>query len=87
MTNPLSEQELRQVAEAVRQACLTAALDAYEQGGFAGLCAEGRWELALDAIRALDVGKLLPERDERINPSSPELGEGQGRVRAKRVKP
>jgi RimJ/RimL family protein N-acetyltransferase/bacterioferritin-associated ferredoxin len=47
----------RAVAEAVREALRTAAERAYEEGGLSGLCAEGRWELALDALRAAD---LLP---------------------------
>jgi len=34
-----------QIAEVVRQACLTAALRAYEDAGLSGLCQEGRWEL------------------------------------------
>jgi hypothetical protein len=47
------------IAETIRQACLDAALGAYEQAGISGLCAEGRWELAIDAIRRLDVTALL----------------------------
>ena len=39
----MSEQEV--IAEAVRKACIKVALDAYEQAGISGLCAEGRWEL------------------------------------------
>ena len=50
--------ERQQLAEKVRQACLQAALDAYEQAGISGLCEEGRLEVALDAIRQLDVAKL-----------------------------
>jgi hypothetical protein len=47
----------RAVAEAVREALRTAAARAYEDGGLSGLCAEGRWELALDALGTAD---LLP---------------------------
>ncbi len=47
------------LAERVRQACLQQAIDAYEQAGISGLCDEGRWELAVDAIRQLDIAKLL----------------------------
>jgi len=54
------EQEKR-IAEAVKQACLEAALRAYEEGGISGLCAEGRWELAVDALRHLDTGALLQQ--------------------------
>jgi len=37
-------EEPLQMAEAVRQACIAAALRAYEDGGLSGLCQEGRWE-------------------------------------------
>jgi hypothetical protein len=47
------------LAERVRSACLQAALDAYERAGIAGLCGEGRWELAVQAIRTLDLAPLL----------------------------
>lgn len=47
------------IAETVRNACLQAALNAYEQAGISGLCAEGRWELAIDALRSLDLKALL----------------------------
>jgi uncharacterized protein DUF3565 len=49
----------RAVAEAVRQVLVSAALRAYEEGGLSGLCAEGRWELALDALRAADLTPAL----------------------------
>ena len=48
-----------QMAEAVRQACLAAALQAYEDAGLSGLCHEGRWECAVDAMRALPLRSLL----------------------------
>ena len=47
------------LAEAVRSACLQAALDAYEQAGVSGLCGEGRWEIAVQTIRNLDLVQLL----------------------------
>lgn len=53
MTDP------RQLAEAVRAACIKAALEAYEDGGILGLCAEGRWEYAISAMRQLDVDALI----------------------------
>lgn len=46
------------LAERVRAACLAAALDAYEDAGIRGLCAEGRWEHALEAVRQLDLQRL-----------------------------
>ena len=57
----------RELAEAVRRACVQAALDAYEQGGIAGLCAEGRWELAVDAMRALNVEEIVKSRGVQLN--------------------
>jgi hypothetical protein len=52
------------LAEAVRRRCLEAALEAYESAGMSGLCAEGRWEAAVDAMRRLDLRALVapPER-------------------------
>lgn len=52
------------LAERIRQACLQQAIDAYEQAGISGLCGEGRWEIALDAIRQLDVAKLIKSRQD-----------------------
>ncbi len=57
----------RRIAEAVREACLRAALEAYEDAGLSGLCHEGRWECAMDAVRALDpeaVIRALPPPSE-----------------------
>ena len=45
----------RNRAEAVRAALIDAALVAYEDAGLSGLCAEGRWEAAVAAMRSLDV--------------------------------
>jgi hypothetical protein len=59
------EQEL---VEAVRQACIQAALDAYEDAGISGLCAEGRWEAAISAIQSLDIKRIA------TRPGAPESG-------------
>lgn len=45
-------------SEELREACVRAALEAYEDGGIRGLCAEGRFELAIEAIRALDLDAI-----------------------------
>ena len=45
-------------AEAVRRALLDAAVAAYEDAGLSGLCTEGRWEAAVDAMRAVDLSPL-----------------------------
>ena len=49
----------QQLAEAVRAACIKAALDAYEEGGVLGLCAEGRWEYAISTLQQLDLEPLI----------------------------
>jgi hypothetical protein len=46
-------------AELVRNACLEAALEAYESAGISGLCHEGRWEIAVQAIRCVDLHALI----------------------------
>jgi len=48
-----------QLAAAVRNACVLAALDGYERAQIAGLCQEGAWEAAVDAMRMLDLSALL----------------------------
>jgi pentatricopeptide repeat protein len=47
------------VAETVRAACLNVARLAYEDAGIRGLCADGRWEAALTAIRQLDLSGIV----------------------------
>ena len=57
----LSLSEQRQLAEAIRQACIQAALAGYEDAGISGLCHEGAWECAIDAIRSLDMNAILEQ--------------------------
>jgi len=47
------------IAQAVRSACVQAALEGYERAQIAGLCQEGAWEVAVDAIRMLDLRSVL----------------------------
>jgi hypothetical protein len=54
----------RQLAKAVQAACIEAAIRAYEDAGLSGLCHEGRWECAVDAIRGLDLPTLLATHNE-----------------------
>jgi hypothetical protein len=54
----MDEEERLRLAEAVREACLKAALEAYEDSGAMGLCAEGRWEAAIGALQRLDPAQL-----------------------------
>jgi len=60
------------IAAAVRQACVLAALDGYERAQIAGLCQEGAWEVAIDAIRMIDLTRLAdPEPTEPAAPPPP----------------
>ncbi len=56
-----------QLAEAVREACLNAALQAYEAAGISGLCGEGRWEIAVQALRDLDLRPLVSANERASN--------------------
>jgi len=47
------------LASRVRNACIGAALDGYEQAQIAGLCQEGAWECAVDAMRMLDIKAIV----------------------------
>ena len=49
------------LAAAVRTACLEAALRAYEDAGISGLCEEGRWECAVQAIKGVDLSALVKQ--------------------------
>ncbi len=51
----------RRLAEAVRRACVDAALAAYEDAQIRGLCREGAWECAVDAVRQVDVARIIAE--------------------------
>jgi hypothetical protein len=51
--------DMEDLARRIRDACLEAALQAYEDAGMQGLCAEGRWEAAVSALRMLDIAALV----------------------------
>jgi formiminotetrahydrofolate cyclodeaminase len=50
--------DTQRLAEAVRQACIDAAASAYEDASLSGLCHEGAWEVAVGAIRSVDLSAL-----------------------------
>ena len=61
MTHKETLADQKRIAEAVRQACIEAALTVYEDAGINGLCHEGRWECAVDAMRALNVAAIVEQ--------------------------
>lgn len=51
--------------EEVRRRCLEAALAAWEDAGVSGLCADGRWECVVRALREVPLDDLAkPGADE-----------------------
>lgn len=53
-----SDNSDQEVAEAVRMACIQAAIDGYENASISGLCAEGAFEAAIGAIRMLNLDRF-----------------------------
>ncbi|MBZ0143953.1 MAG: hypothetical protein K8F56_10250 [Rhodocyclaceae bacterium] len=55
----------QKIAEAVRRACVDAALEAYEDAQIRGLCREGAWEVAIEAVRTLDVAAVIAAAEKK----------------------
>jgi hypothetical protein len=53
--------DVEDLAKRIREVCLDAVLQAYEDAGIQGLCAEGRWEAAVVALRTVDLAPLVRE--------------------------
>ena len=47
------------LATAVRDRCFSAALTAYEDASIDGLCHDGAWECALEAMRTIDLETIV----------------------------
>jgi hypothetical protein len=52
------ERDRQQLAEQVRAALVETALMAYEDAALRGLCCEGAWEVAVSAMRELDLSSI-----------------------------
>ena len=55
--------DTQKLIKEIRATCIKAALDAYEEGGVLGLCAEGRWEYAISALQQVDLTALIAQFD------------------------
>ena len=55
------ETDPRKVAEQIRGALVRAALMAYEDAAMRGLCCEGAWEVAVDAMWDLDLSRVMAQ--------------------------
>ena len=50
--------DVERFAEEVRAAVVQSALTAYEDAAMQGVCSEGAWEVAVTAMRRLDLRQL-----------------------------
>jgi hypothetical protein len=50
--------------ENIRQACIAAAIEAYEDAGLRGLCQEGRWDIAIDAMKHVNLDHIVKKETE-----------------------
>lgn len=55
----LVKERLYQIATAVCDDCFSAAVTAYENARIDGLCHDGAWECALEAMRAMDFEAIM----------------------------
>jgi len=60
----ITMEQQHRIAKAVQALCIETAIRAYEDAGLSGLCQEGRWEYAVDAMRGLDLTTLLATPNE-----------------------
>ena len=61
----MSYMDVEDLAKRIREICLAAVLQGYEDAAIQGLCAEGRWEAAVDALRTIEIAPLLREFKQR----------------------
>lgn len=54
------------LAETIRQVCIEAALQGYENAAISGLCHEGAWEAAISAIRMVDMDAVIREYESGV---------------------
>ena len=58
----MNEQERYQTAKKVKEACIQAAKEGFQDASMSGLCNEGAMEAAVSAIQNLDIQKILNEK-------------------------
>ena len=58
-TDVIQSDRERRIAEAVRAACVAVAEASYEHATADGLCDEGAWEVAIDAMRSIDIEAIV----------------------------
>lgn len=59
MTGKNPQSEKMQLAEAVKQACIEAAREGFQDASMSGLCSDGAMEAAIGAIQKLDIKEIV----------------------------
>jgi hypothetical protein len=62
----VQDDNLRELAEKIRAAYVETAINSYEDASANGLCAQGAWECAVDAMRHLEIRDLLKEFPQEV---------------------
>ena len=59
MMTQLTRKDLFEFAQMIRESCIKAAGEGFEEAGISGLCREGAIEYAQDHIRSIDVENIV----------------------------
>ena len=54
-----SRDQLKQIAEEVRNACIKAMKEGFQDASMSGLCTEGAVEAAIGAVQSLNLEKII----------------------------
>lgn len=57
--NPAQNATTHMLAKQIRDACVNSAIIHFEDARVDGLCCEGAWEAAVEAMRQLDIEKII----------------------------
>lgn len=58
---PAEDERALRIATAVKFECLRAAVESYDDARIRGLCQEGAWDLAMDALKSIDIAAILKQ--------------------------
>ncbi|NBC05300.1 MAG: acetyltransferase [Bacteroidetes bacterium] len=58
----MTNEEQYQLADKVKEACVQAAKEGFQDASISGLCTEGAMEAAVGAIQKLDIQKILDKK-------------------------
>ncbi len=59
----MNDEEKLSLGDAVKRECIKVALEEYENAQINGLCHEGAWECAVDALRSLNISEIIKKLD------------------------